>query len=293
MDSIGHNKNNNQMTEENILEEYLQEPAKNEDNSKEKNFLGEINYSSFTQGSTQAQSSIRSKNDEEPEEKIEKNKEEKPKRLNLVQGDMQKESKTPIDPSYQETFNYIQQNRGIESNQNEVQQIQEINRDINENENIEDQMELEKEEQVPQLMQQNLVENNNNNHINNEPVNQAPQLIQQNQAEINNIQNNNDNPHYPQIFMHNENLLNTVNNQGNADEILDSNFPALQSNRHQFNLPSNPIFGDPESLSQNEPPMMLDEEAFENHNNNNGIYESFYFDTEPFTQEKENNGNNG
>ena len=152
-------------------------------------------------------------------------------------------------------------------------------------------MEVEQVEQAPHLIKQNLVQNNNNNNVNNinnnEPVNQVPQLIQQNQNEINNFQNNNEHMYNPQYFIHEEILLNNENNQDNADEILNPNFPFPQNNRHEFNLPPNPIFDDPESLNQNEPAMMFDEEAFENHNDQNAIYESFYLETKAFT---ENNG---
>ena len=291
---------NEQMTEENILEKDLNESqvVKIEENLKEQNLLREINSDTLTQGSTKAESSIRSKFEEESKEKIEKNKVGGHQRLNLKQAskngessDLQKEKKTPIDPSYQEAFNYIQQNRGIESNQNEVQQIQDLNRDINDNENIENQMEVEQREQAPHLIKQNLVQNNNKNNVNNinnnEPVNQVPQLIQQNQNEINNFQNNNEHMYNPQYFIHEEILLNNENNQDNADEILNPNFPFPGGNRHEFNLPPNPIFDDPESLNQNEPAMMFDEEAFENHNDQNAIYESFYLETKTFT---ENNG---
>ena len=291
---------NEQMTEENILEKDLNESQviKMEENLKEQNLLREINSDTLTQGSTKAESSIRSKFEEESKEKIEKNKVGGHQRLNLKQAskngessDLQKEKKTPIDPSYQEAFNYIQQNRGIESNQNEVQQIQDLNRDINDNENIENQMEVEQGEQAPHLIQQSLVQNNNNNNVNNinnnEPVNQDPQLIQQNQNEINNFQNNNEHMYNPQYFIHEEILLNNENNQDNADEILNPNFPFPGGNRHEFNIPPNPIFDDPESLNQNELAMMFDEEAFENHNDQNAKYESFYLETKAFT---ENNG---
>ena len=63
---------NEQMTEENMLEKDLNESQviKMEENLKEQNLLREINSDTLTQGSTKAESSIRSKFEEESKEKI-------------------------------------------------------------------------------------------------------------------------------------------------------------------------------------------------------------------------------